>query len=499
MKTLVPAQAVVATRNGNVRGRIDRNVCSFLGIPYADPPYGPNRFLPPQPVEKWEGELDALEFGPKSFQPEYPPDVKMMLPELVGTGEDCLTLNVWAPEAGFGHPVMVWIPGGVYEFHATGACPWYDGSAFARDGVVCATIGYRPGPDGFLYFGEGTPNLAMLDQIAALQWVRDNIESFGGDPANVTVFGESAGALSIGTLLAMPRAKGLFRRAILQSGGSHIAMTVEDAKRVGEDFAKRLGVAPNREAVAQVPIDRLLQAQVEMRSEMFIHPDPKRWGAEAVMSMLPWQPVIDGEVLPAAPIECIANGASGEVDVLVGTNSDENRLFMLGMFDKISEESLRMTVVGYGLPVDRALLDYWEEHPHGNPGDLMAAVQGDWLWWIPAVRLAEAHSEFPGRTYMYEFAWNSPQFDCKAGACHALEIPFVFDNLGKEAEGLWGSNPPQELADRMHAAWIAFARTGDPGWPSYDRRRRATMRFDLDSRVVDDPRPATRKLWEGVR
>jgi para-nitrobenzyl esterase len=499
MKTLVPAQAVVETRNGKLRGSLDDGVCAFKGIQFAAPPYGKNLFLPPQPVVAWQGEREALAFGPKSYQPEYPPDVRMMLPELVGSGEDCLTLNVWAPEVGSGYPVMVWIPGGVYEFHATGACPWYDGAAFARDGVVCVTIGYRPGPDGFLYFGEGTPNLALLDQISALEWVRDNIEAFGGDSANVTVFGESAGALSIGTLLAMPRAKGLFRRAILQSGGSHIAMTVDDAKRVGEDFAKRLGVPPTREAIAQVPIDRLLKSQVEMRTEMFMHPDPARWGAEAVLSMLPWQPVVDGEVLPKRPIDAIEEGASAEVDILVGTNTDENRLFMIGMFDKVSEEALQAAISGYGLPVEETLRIYRKARPDSSPGDLMAAIQSDWFWRIPAIRLAEGHSGSPGGTYMYEFAWKSPQFDGQVGACHALEMPFVFDNLGRDTEGLWGANPPQPLADEMHAAWIAFATNGDPGWPQYELERRSTMRFELQSKVVEDPHSTERNLWKGYR
>jgi len=212
---------IIQTRHGRLRGCLSDGVASFKGIHYAQPPFGANRLLPPRPVEPWHGVRDALVFGPKSPQVSYPPGIAEALAELVGPGEDCLTLNIWTPHPGkAGLPVMVWIPGGMFEFHATGATAFYDGSRFARDGVVCVSIGYRVGAEGFLYLGEGIANLGLLDQIAALEWVRDNIGAIGGDPGKITVFGQSAGAMSVAALLAMPRAKGLFRRAIIQSGNT---------------------------------------------------------------------------------------------------------------------------------------------------------------------------------------------------------------------------------------------------------------------------------------
>src|SRR5579871_844800 len=238
------ADPVVQTRLGKLRGRVREGVAAFKGVPFAAPPFGANRMLPPRRVDCWDGVRDALAFGPKSPQPPYPPGVAEALQEAVGSGEDCLTLNIWTPDCGTaGQPVMVWIPGGMFEFHATGATPLYDGSRFARDGVVCVTISYRVGAEGFLYLGDGVANLGLLDQIAALEWVQENIGAFGGDAGNVTIFGQSAGAISVATLLSMPRAKGLFRRAIVESGNAHNVTSPATAKRIGRRLAEKLGVA----------------------------------------------------------------------------------------------------------------------------------------------------------------------------------------------------------------------------------------------------------------
>jgi carboxylesterase type B len=216
---------------------------------------------------------------------------------------------------------------------------------------------------------------------------------------------------------------------------------------------------------------------------------------------LAWQPLVDGNVIPAHPSDRIAAGASAGIDVLAGSNRDEFNLFLVtdGAIDLVTAEALAGAVAAYGLPVDAALAAYGAARPGASPGGLLSAVQGDWWFRIPALRLAEAHAPRPAATYMYEFAWRSPQFDGRLGACHALEIPFVFDTLGRETEPLWGPAPPQPLADTMHAAWVAFATHGDPGWPRYDLSRRATMRFDTTSAVVDDPQSVERALWEGVR
>ena len=262
---------IIKTRAGAVRGSIADGAHVFRGIPFAAAPFGANRLLPPQPVAPWSGVRDALTFGPKAPQPAYPPQIAVMLPpELVPSGEDCLTLNIWTPDIGaVGLPVMVWIAGGMFEYHATGASSWYDGGRFARDGVVCVTINYRVGPEGFLYLGAGNANRGLLDQIAALNWVRENIAAFGGDPGNVTIFGESAGAMSVGTLLAMPAAEGLFRRAIAESGAAHHVSGAATAERIARLFAEKLGVAASREALAAVPVDRALAAQGELMADLF--------------------------------------------------------------------------------------------------------------------------------------------------------------------------------------------------------------------------------------
>jgi para-nitrobenzyl esterase len=476
-------------------------VATFKGISYAAPPFGANRFRSPQLVEPWDGVREAFNYGPTAPKPSYLPPFDVLLPEPVIPGEDCLNLNIWTPDVGrTGLPVMVWIHGGAFA-NGSGAVQHYDGSRFARDGVVCVTINYRLGADGFLYLGDGIANLGLLDQIAALTWVQENIAAFGGDPNNVTIFGESAGAFSISTLLSMPRANGLFRRIIAESGAGHHVSSPATGKRIGQYLAEKLGVEPTREAIAVVPIDRLLQAQVELGRDAYTNPDPALWG-EVVANLMPFEPVIDGDIVPARPIDNIVGGAGAEVDVLVGTNSEEHRLFLVpnGVINYINEDVLARTVAAYGLQVSETIATYRAIRPDASAGELLAAIVTDWFYRIPAIRLAEAHTQGSGATYMYEFAWKSPQFDGRLGACHYLEVPFVFDTLDKEGfEGLIGTNPPQQLADTMHAAWVDFATSGNPGWQQFDLKRRATMRFDIKQELVEDPRSAERLLWEGLR
>jgi para-nitrobenzyl esterase len=503
----VAAEPVVATRQGNVRGSRAEGVFAFKGIPYAAPPFGANRFRPPQPAASWDGVRDALEYGPTVPKPPYPAPFDKILPEPVIPGDDCLNLNVWTPAMGAVNlPVMVWIHGGSYR-NGTGAIATYDGSKFARDGIVCVTINYRLGVDGFLALDDGIANLGLLDQIAALRWVRENIAAFGGDPAYVTIFGESAGGMSVSTLLAMPAASGLFTRAIAESGAAHFALPMSTAQRIGGYLAEYLGVAPTREAIAAVPVERMAEAQMAMRLEQTTQPNPAKWGETQASGML-FQPVIDGETLDALPIARIAAGSSSNVDLLVGSNSDEFSFFIVppGVIDMVTDEYLAAVAAGYGLPIEQALATYRAARPEATPGELLGAVTTDWLFRIPAIRMAEARASAPTATYMYEFAWRSPQFNGRLGACHALEIAFVFDNLAQpENEPLAGSAPPQSLADAMHASWVAFARDGNPGtsalpeWPRYDPARRATMRFDVASSLVEDPSAGERALWEGVR
>jgi carboxylesterase type B len=502
--------AVVQTRAGSVRGTVADGIFAFKGVPYAAPPVGSARFRPPQAVQPWTGVRDAQNFGAKPPQPIAPPEIAAMAPDPASISADCLNLNIWtrAP-GGASMPVMVWIPGGMFEV-CSGAS--YDGSRFARDGVVCVTINYRVGAEGSL-FADGVPaNLGLRDQVAALAWVRDNIAAFGGDPANVTIFGESAGAMSIGALLAMPAAEGLFRRAILESGAAHTVMPVATARKVARHLAAKLDVAATREGFAGIGSDRLIAAQTELKADIDAAPDPARWGDEVVATMMPFHPVVDGEVLPARPIDRVAAGASAAVDVLVGSNADDWRLFVFAnglmgvgedvLTGPVAKHGYR-ALAAYGLSPEEAWAAYRARYPGAGAADILAYVQTDWWCRMPAIALGEAHANGRAGTYMYEFAWRSPAGGGLIGACHALEIPFVFDTLDKGPAQMLGpmlgAAPPQALADAMHKAWVAFARTGDPGWPRYDLRRRATMRFDTAWAVVDDPRPWERQFWTGRR
>ncbi|HSN38338.1 MAG TPA: carboxylesterase family protein [Arthrobacter sp.] len=501
--------SVVNTTYGPLRGSADENVHRFLGVPYGAPTSGANRLHPPQPVQPWSGIRDATEYGEAPFQ--------LAPPESAGTewdtalaGADCLNLNVWTPDpGGAGRPVMVWIQGGAFEFGSTAA---YNGRNFARDGIVCVVINWRVGAEGFLDLGDGQANVGLLDQIAALEWVRGNIAAFGGDPGNVTVFGESAGAMSIGVLLSMPRAEGLFRRAVLQSGAAHHALSSETAQRIGGFLAEKLGVPPTREAMAAVPVQQFLAAQAELKAELSARPEPERWGHEVLASRMLWQPTIDGVTVPQRPIQRIASGAGSLVDIIVGSNTEDWRLFLAitGVIGKVTEEDLAESrsvdgfppIGAYGLPAEVALREYRSHYPDSSPGDVLAAVETDWWVRIPAIRLADAHataaSATSARTYMYEFAWPAPGL----GAVHSMEIPFVFDALDRNSRlfgPLLGTDPPQELADAMHAAWVSFAASGDPGWPGYDPEHRNTMHFNTEARVVPDPRAWERQLWNGVR
>ncbi len=488
-------EPVVGTVYGKVRGQVSDGVASFRGIPYAAPPFGPNRMRPPVRPQAWDGARDATAYGPTAPKPPYPPPYDGLLPEPVIAGDDCLNLNVWTPDPGAaGLPVMVWIHGGAFV-NGSGAIPDYTGDRFARDGVVCVTINYRLGCDGFLLLDDATPNRGLLDQIAALQWVQENIAAFGGDPGQVTIFGESAGAMSVATLLSMPRAAGLFRRAIPQSGAGHHALPAETARIVTAELARRLGVAPTLSEVAAVPVDRLVATQFQLSGDLAMNPDPGRW-REVSANAMAFEPVVDGEILPARPIDGIAAGNGRGVDLLVGTNRDENRLFLVptGVADVIDDASLAMVAGGLGL--DAAGLAIYRSGA-SSAADALADVMTDWFFRIPAIRLAEQHH---GGAYMYEFAWPTPVLGGRLGACHALEIGFVFDTLDVEGgDVLYGSSPPRELAATMHRAWVDFARSGRPGWDAYDLQTRATMTFDVESALVHDPRPERRVLWDGIR
>ena len=517
-------EVVVPTALGDYAGTVSEGVAVFKGIPYAQPPFGGLRFQAPEPVRPHEGVLKCFEYGPTAPKPPYPAPIDSLLTEPVIAGEGCLNLNIWTPApvraAGAGLPVLVWVHGGAFA-HGSGAVSTYDGGRFARDSVVCVTINYRLGVDGFLFLDGVPANRGLLDQVAALEWVRDQIAAFGGDPARVTVAGESAGAMSISTLLAMPRAAGLFRQAITQSGAAAHVISAVVSRRVTAELAQRLGIEPTAAAFAAVDLDTLIEAQAAFSTALAVDPDPQKW-AELVLNSMPFEPTIDGAVLAAAPLDLIRAGSGSGVRLLTGTNREEMTLFLAptGLLERADDTLLQLTAGFYGLPA--AGVDvYRRTRPGVPPGRLIVDVVTDWFFRIPAIRVAEARADAAAEaavslevaaepTYLYEFGWQTPQWDGRLGASHGVEVAFVFDNLDDPAgEPLVGTAAPQPLADEMHGAWVAFVTTGEPGWPAYgDDRTVMAFTPTLEpgraevagvSGPVADPRSETRVSWEGLR
>ncbi|MFJ2219171.1 carboxylesterase/lipase family protein [Streptomyces anulatus] len=474
---------LVDTLSGRVRGRTEDGVTVFRGIPYAAAPVGPFRFRPPAPAPSWEGVRDASAFGPTAPKNPYAAPLDALLPDPDLPGDGCLNLNVWTPAPdGRRRAVMVWIHGGSLR-NGSSAVPVYDGRAFARDGVVLVSLNYRLGIEGFGVFPDAPANVGLRDQIAALAWVRDNIQAFGGDPDNVTVFGESAGAVSIAALLTSPLATGLFHRAVLQSGAP-AALPPTRAARATTAMAKHLGIEATADAFARVGPARLLAAQRTVTS-----------GGTPLTGSRGFHPVIDGDVLPEAPEAAMAAGATDGVDVLLGSNTDEYRLWFVpsGLVDRIGPGTLWAATLKSRSPW-RAPGVYRASRPDEAPGEILGAMATDRTLRAPLCRFAHARTGRPGRTYVYEFAWSSPVR--RLGACHALELAFVFDTLDTaDSRLLTGEAAPRALARAMHSAWIAFATHGDPGWEPWNDAR-PVMTFDADgTRVVHAPRDEELRLW----
>ncbi|MER5885002.1 carboxylesterase family protein [Streptomyces sp. NPDC001941] len=483
-----PGDPVVTTRYGAVRGRTGADgVRAFLGVPYAAPPYGPRRFRPPEPPEPWTGVRDAPAFGPTAPKPPYTPAFAVLLADPVVPGAGVLNLNVWTPPPGRDPdpaPVMVWIHGGALT-RGTSAVPVYDGHAFARDGVVLVSLNYRLGVEGFGLFPDAPANLGLRDQIAALEWVRDNVAAFGGDPGRVTVFGESAGAISIAALLTSPAARGLFHRAVLQSGAPAV-LAPDTLRRTTRRIAARLKVPATARALAAVDPARLLAAQ---------HAATRR--ANPLTGGALFGLVADGELLPRDPVDALADGAADGIGLLLGATTEEYRLWLaptgaLRSLDRLAPALPSLARLKYGCT--RAMFDaYRRGRPGESPAEVLGAVATDALLRLPLNRVADAH---PGRAHLYEFAWRSRVPGL--GACHALELGFVFDTLDRpESLSLSGPHPPRSLATAMHGAWVAFARTGEPGWEAWDARRPVMVYGEGEPRVVHAPREAERRLWRG--
>jgi para-nitrobenzyl esterase len=487
---------VVRVTGGSVRGSSREGVNSFLGIPYAGPAVGEDRYRAPRPVVPWDGERDASAPGPTAAQAAYPAPMDTVLPSSVSPGDDYLNVSVWAPAEGSGHPVMVWIPGGAFVRGAN-SVPIYDGSAFARDGIVLVSVNYRLGVPGFAVLDGAPTNLGLRDQIAALEWVRENVAAFGGDPDHVTVFGESAGGMSVATLMACPAAEGLFHRAVIQSGGGTAVCALEDARRVSAEVAAHLRVPATAEAFAALDPEVVTAAQSAVALAVQADPDPRRWGESVLrggLGIMTLFPVVDGELVPEVPLARIAKGSAAAVPLLIGTTREEFRLFLVptGVAASVTAQALPLLGARYGWPPG-VLETYAANRPGASPGDLACALLTDAAFRSPAARLAAAQRAARGTVHAYEFAWPTPVQGL--GACHALELAFVFDTL-VEATAMVGDSAPQHLADEVHRAWVAFARDGEPGWQPWTPEERSVMVFDAASELTHAPRDAELALWD---
>ena len=506
--------ALIETRFGKVRGADLGPTLVWKGIPYASPPVGPLRFQPPQPPAAWGGIRDATAFGP--IAPQLPfllanGSLEVAMPE--PQSEDCLYLNIWAPHPdGQKRPVMVWVHGGAL-INGSGSQSDYDGATFAERGdLVLVTINYRLGILGFLALEElagatyaASGNRGLLDQIAALQWVREHIAAFGGDPNNVTIFGESAGALSIAMLFGMPAARGLFQRAILESGPLHMVQQQQAATQTSKKVLEFLGLESAKVTeLNTLPLEALLKAQARLMQY-----DP----IDGI------QPHIDGVHLVETPVQALARGAGKDITLMVGTNRDEATLFTETVTGEKPASALSTNAIPSAIRkrIFKILRAYspntialWRSLgraalrlPDEQMQQMIVQIFTDYAARIPTIRLAEQHVQQGERIWMYRFDWPSPLRTF--GACHALELQFVWDKLeSAHFRILLGDNPPRDLAQHMQHAWIAFARTGDPNipelpfWQAYDVTQRPTMIFDAVCHTLNDPQAHQRAVWEGL-
>jgi para-nitrobenzyl esterase len=500
------AATTIETGSGKLVGSETEGVRRFRGIPYAQPPLGERRFRPPVPPTPWPGERDATRFGGSAPQPS------LMVAALPGMDvgpqhEDCLFLNVYAPagaRAGDRKPVLVWIHGGGFVI-GSGSQGIYDGSALVRRGdVVVVTINYRLGVLGFLDLGDqgdvATANAGLLDQIAALDWVQRHIAAFGGDPDNVTIFGESAGGMSVGTLLGCPAARGLFHKAIAQSGACHaVHSDRESSSAVTAAVLSTLGLAtPNVRQLREVPVEKLLAAQQQVSMQML---------AMGGKHLLPFQPIVDGDTLPRHPLDAVREGSAVGVPLLIGSNRDEWNLF--GFMDpelrQLDADKIAARVQQRLPHADGARLaaGYRASRPEADWSALWLAIETDRVFRIPAIRLAEAQVPHAPSVHAYWFTWASPGFGGMLGACHAIEVAFVFGGLHLPgADQFVGAGPAADrLVGQTMDAWLAFARTGAPGhdqlpdWPAYTLPRRATLELGPSCQLLEDPQAGERQLW----
>jgi para-nitrobenzyl esterase len=510
-------ESIIEIFLGKLRGTFEKDVYSFKGIPYGGPTGGKNRFHPPTPAEPWIGIRDATHYGQACWQPL---DVTPGTFDLFGAagisqmGEDCLVLNVWTNGLNDGRkrPVMVWLHGGGFFAGCGDHLPFFEGASLARTGeVVVVSVNHRLGVFGFLYLegllGDkyaGSGNAGMLDIVQALQWVKENISVFGGDPGNVTIFGESGGGAKVTTLLAMPAARGLIHRAISESGPGLRERPAEEAASVAREFLNAFNLKPEQ-------ADRLYDIKTDM-----IYAGWASLRPTIGMPMGHFAPVVDGKTLPAHPFDPVAAPSAAGVPLMIGTNKDEMTFMMQKQpqLRNCSEREMRDDLIQRvndpaGMPVPENKIDgliaaYHRTRPVATPYDILVAISSDRMR-IGAVRVAERKAAgSPAPVYMYLFTWESPFSGGVLRSCHTLEMPFAFNNVDPPC-GLIGNGPERfTLAKKVSPAWVSFARSGNPGhpglpeWPSYTMEKRATMVFNTESRVEEDPRGEERKAWSDI-
>jgi para-nitrobenzyl esterase len=488
----------VQTKQGTVQGKEEHKISVWRGIQYAKAPVGDLRFRAPQPVDSWTGTKEAFVYSPVCPQYHGP-----ML-DNQKESEDCLTLNIWSPAAdGAKRPVMFWIHGGGF-IGGSGSSELYDGAKLAAKGdVVIVTINYRLGPLGFLYFGKNHPegfenNLGIKDQLAALRWVKDNIAAFGGDPETITLFGESAGAISVQTLMGIPEAKGLFKRAIVQSGNPDILWSADVATTVTNKFLKLVNVSPdNLQQLKTISADTLNYYLDKLLTELIKEPKINKLFA----------PTVDGVLIPEQLTASISKGSNQGIDLLIGTNKDEANLFAtkrLGMAPT-SAKQLTPYLVSLQDTTRIKLLDSYKAYPRRSG---IMSLLTDATFAIPSIRYAELQSKYAS-TYMYRFDWSSiPLKLIKLRACHGIDVPFVFGNfesgMAKKIGTLANKKQIRHISATMQQAWLNFAKTGNPNgenvpeWKKYNSTQRNTLVFGKNIDTQVDPKANERTAWEGI-
>ena len=498
--------AIVQTESGRVHGSAENGLSVYRGIPYAAPPTGDLRFRVARPHPGWDDVLDCEAFG--TIAPQIPNEA---LDGMLGLApqeqsEDCLFLNVWTPAADdAARPVMVWIHGGAFTI-GSGSEGLYSGAILAARGdVVVVTINYRLGALGFLHVPSlGESNFGMRDQVAALRWVRDNIAAFGGDPANITIFGESAGGMSVASLMGSPEAQGLFHKAIPQSGAGHHGMVDEQAVDNGRKFCANLGVSPDDpDALRSASLEAILEAQGKLEMDGIY--EAMERGDQPEM---PFRPIVDGEFLTEMPVDAVRAGQAAGVSALIGCLDEENKLFvaMAPQDPPNEEDAVAMLDALHG--DGRRLYDIYKAAREArgedtSPFEIHTAAGGDELFRVPAQRLLDAQTPHSDNVYSYLFDWKSPMLDGALGSCHALDIPFVFGTHAKAPQFAGEGVAANALAELTMDAWLAFARTGNPSteqmdWPKWDPETRQTVVMGEAVRVEDDFRGEEVAAWQGV-